>query len=492
VNIQDKLFLGTYVSFIFGIIFVYLVIITSLEISEQNNDLQLALDIGNAISELDILTYEYLLHHETRMEEQWEKKYNSGAKILRNAAGAEELQQDYIDVGRIFLQVTKNYQKTQSLIQAEVSQDKIDTSLLLEERLVTNLLIASQSIISKSNSLSKKSFSEITKIQRIANSFVLSLMLILVVIISLSSLLIARSISKPLNILIDGTRIIGAGNLTHKVNVESEDEISELADFFNKMAVNLGKIDQVKTQFLAMTSHELKTPIVPIKLQLELLLQDKKGKLNQKQKQRVLMIQQNTNHLLRLIDDVLDISKMHAGKFTLLPEKNNLNDTIKLVLKNFNSEASKKKIKLIAKLSQINEIDFDQKRIYQVITNLVGNAVKFTQKGSIKISTIKKSKFILVKIQDTGIGIAKKDKMRIFDPFTQVKPSYQIKNKGTGLGLAISKNIIKVHGGEIAVNSTVNKGSTFYFTLPLNKIKHVKNKTKVIQTTAHKNKKKKK
>ena len=348
-NIQDKLFLGTYVSFIFGIIFVYLVIITSLEISEQNNDLQLALDIGNAISELDILTYEYLLHHETRMEEQWEKKYNSGAKILRNAAGAEELQQDYIDVGRIFLQVTKNYQKTQSLIQAEVSQDKIDTSLLLEERLVTNLLIASQSIISKSNSLSKKSFSEITKIQRIANSFVLSLMLILVVIISLSSLLIARSISKPLNILIDGTRIIGAGNLTHKVNVESEDEISELADFFNKMAVNLGKIDQVKTQFLAMTSHELKTPIVPIKLQLELLLQDKKGKLNQKQKQRVLMIQQNTNHLLRLIDDVLDISKMHAGKFTLLPEKNNLNDTIKLVLKNFNSEASKKKIKLIAK-----------------------------------------------------------------------------------------------------------------------------------------------
>ena len=202
-NIQDKLFLGTYVSFIFGIIFVYLVIITSLEISEQNNDLQLALDIGNAISELDILTYEYLLHHETRMEEQWEKKYNSGAKILRNAAGAEELQQDYIDVGRIFLQVTKNYQKTQSLIQAEVSQDKIDTSLLLEERLVTNLLIASQSIISKSNSLSKKSFSEITKIQRIANSFVLSLMLILVVIISLSSLLIARSISKPLNILID-------------------------------------------------------------------------------------------------------------------------------------------------------------------------------------------------------------------------------------------------------------------------------------------------
>ena len=202
-KIKDKLYLSTFISIILVVIFVYLVVVTSIEINEKNDGLELALDIKTAVSELDVLTYEYLLHREARMEKQWNTKYNSGAIILREEAEAEAeaaaaFRDNYIELGRIFLQVTKNYKKSQSLIRAEVSQEKIDASLLLEERLVSQLLIESQSIISTSTRLSEKALEEIAEAQRLANILIIFLMIVLAGSVTLISLLIARSISQQL------------------------------------------------------------------------------------------------------------------------------------------------------------------------------------------------------------------------------------------------------------------------------------------------------
>jgi len=241
-KIKDKLYFSTLISIILGIIFVYLLLITSNVVVQKNQELQLAEDISNSVSELNIITYEYLLRREKQMEEQWDVKYNSGAKIIRKA-DKEKIQNisgNYVELGRLFLQVTRGYKKTQSFIQAEVPQEKIDLTILQEERLVTQLLINSQLIISESSKLSEKSLQEITQTQELINTLALILMIIITMIITSTSLITVRSISKPLDKLTKGTEIIGKGNLEYKIDVKSKDEIGELATAFNKMTNNLG------------------------------------------------------------------------------------------------------------------------------------------------------------------------------------------------------------------------------------------------------------
>jgi len=131
--------------------------------------------------------------------------------------------------------------------------------------------------------------------------------------------------------------------------------------------------------------------------------------------------------------------------------------------------ANKKRITLTAKIAKLPNFIADKNRIIQVLTNLINNATKFTpENGKIIVEAEKQKDSILVKVKDDGVGIAEKDLKKIFEPFSQVKPSYKIKSIGTGLGLAICKGIIEQHGGRIWVKSEVGKGSTFYLTLPLN------------------------
>ena len=240
-KIKYKLYLSALISIILSVVFMCLVFVVSDKTAKKREEHRLTKAIETAISELDIITYEYLLYREKRMEDQWNTIYNSGAVILRKAEkeGLKRIRDDYVKLGRLFLQVRRNYKKAQSLALAKVPQEKIDAVILLEKRLVTQLLIKSRSIFTESSMLSHKSYTEMAEIQRLANTLLLIVMAVLAMAITTISILVARNMSITLDKLIKGTGIIGGGNLEYKLKVDNRDEFSKLSEAFNKMTEDL-------------------------------------------------------------------------------------------------------------------------------------------------------------------------------------------------------------------------------------------------------------
>jgi signal transduction histidine kinase len=220
-----------------------------------------------------------------------------------------------------------------------------------------------------------------------------------------------------------------------------------------------------------MTSHELKTPITPIKMQAEHLLSDVQGKLNSSQKKSVEMILRNINHLDNLIGDVLDSAKLEENQLKMFPEKTDLNGLIKNIIKDIEQTAHQKNIVLSSAIEKLPIIMIDGRRFRQVLLNLIGNAVKYTSLGGkIKISAKQQNQKIIVTVADNGVGISPDMVSKIFDKFVQATLSYKLKKKGTGLGLSICKGIVTKWGGKIwAESQGKNKGSKFTFTIPYRK-----------------------
>jgi signal transduction histidine kinase len=179
-------------------------------------------------------------------------------------------------------------------------------------------------------------------------------------------------------------------------------------------------------------------------------------------------IQQNGRHLLGLINDVLDLSKIEAGQLTLSPADYSLRELVLDVVSATEALAADKRLALEVDVPpDLPHGQGDERRLTQVLINLVSNAIKFTEAGSVSIRAKVEDGDFLVAVSDTGIGIAPEHQERIFEEFQQVDTSSTRKKGGTGLGLAIARRIVELHGGRIWVESTLGQGTTFYFTLPL-------------------------
>ncbi len=244
-KIKNRLYISAGFSIILVVILFSVVLVTSDRIAEEDRKHLLLMNVSGGIAELDIVTYEYLLYREKRMEQQWYLKFNSLREILEEGAKEEALipiYDDYVALGNLFSQITTNDNRVQKLIQEGASQTKIDAAIGLEERLVAQLLIASQSIVTDASRLAEEAHTEVTEAQRLAANLTLMLMTILAITVTTSSLLIARSISKPLDKLTKGAEIIGKGRLEHKVDIKTRDELGQLAAAFNKMTASLKKI----------------------------------------------------------------------------------------------------------------------------------------------------------------------------------------------------------------------------------------------------------
>lgn len=225
-----------------------------------------------------------------------------------------------------------------------------------------------------------------------------------------------------------------------------------------------------KSEFLANTSHELKTPLSSIIGFSDVLLDGMLGDLNEKQTKYINTINQNGHLLLNLINNILDISHIEVGETELNYEKFDLMDVVNGVHSMMSILSGKKNITIDVNVAlEKTEIVADSIKVKEILYNLVDNALKFTQNGgTVTISAMQiNGHHIQLSVSDTGIGISKQNMNRIFDPFYQVDSSSTRKYKGTGLGLAIIKKFVEMHGGNIWVKSEVGKGSTFFFTLPI-------------------------
>jgi len=229
------------------------------------------------------------------------------------------------------------------------------------------------------------------------------------------------------------------------------------------------ELEQMKKDFISNVSHELRTPLVTIQKALAIVVDKANGPLTATQQKFVDIAIRNQGNLSSLIDDLLDIHKIESGKMRVNLQPNRVEEVIVATCENLGPWAASKNIKIEHRSEKdLPEVKMDPKRIGQVLTNLIGNAIKFTPSGGkITASAARLPAYIEVKVTDSGVGISKEDIPKVFGKFQQVGDRSVSDIGGSGLGLSIAKEIVELHNGKIWVESEAGKGTTFAFTLPV-------------------------
>jgi signal transduction histidine kinase len=238
------------------------------------------------------------------------------------------------------------------------------------------------------------------------------------------------------------------------------------------------ELDKLKDEFIGNVSHELRTPLTSVRESVSQVLDGILGKTTSKQRKFLSICLRNTDRLKRILDNLLDISKIEAGKVELSRERIDISNLVKGVISSFIPQAQNKGLELKQNiLKEKAEVYADKDKVIEVFNNLISNSLKFTEKGHIEVLILKKDDYIECSVTDTGKGIAKENLPKIFDKFQQFGRLNNVEEKGTGLGLSISKGIVNLHDGDIWVESKLNTFTKFTFTLPAykNKVKRQKN-----------------
>ena len=284
---------------------------------------------------------------------------------------------------------------------------------------------------------------------------------------------IRRSLS-PLEKITGAIAKVREGVYGEKIDYSSKDEIGELASSFNTMSETIRvkeeearKIDIAKDEFLAMITHELKTPLVPIRGYADILLSGHLGDLSDKQKERINIIKSSASSLLQLISDLLDVQKLELGQLKMKKENTNIKDTVEKSIQTLQPQIEEEQIKIVNEVSVVT-VPHDSDRITQVLTNLIKNSLKAVQAktGTIRVSLQDGHDEIKIMVSDNGSGIPYDRQERLFTKFYQADASLTREKGGSGLGLSICKGIVEAHGGKISLTSAPDSGTTVTFTLP--------------------------
>jgi PAS domain S-box-containing protein len=262
-------------------------------------------------------------------------------------------------------------------------------------------------------------------------------------------------------------------DLTARKNLEIE--LRRTVEELRQAKERAEAADRIKSAFLATMSHELRTPLNSIIGFTGVLLQELSGPINAEQTKQLSMVKNSANHLLSLISDVLDISKIEAGQLKVAAEPFDMAASVKKVVQSVRPLAEKQGLELTADIAgDVGVMVSDVRRVEQVLLNLLSNAIKFTEKGAIHVSCSVDNGKCMICVSDTGIGIKPEDRERLFRPFSQIDTGMTRKYEGTGLGLSICKRLVELMGGNIWAESGPDPGSLFCFSLPLRKDKESK------------------
>jgi len=282
---------------------------------------------------------------------------------------------------------------------------------------------------------------------------------------------VVKDVTTEIEVIRKGSEIVTAEMRVAEIAWEGEMVyLASLHDITErkKAEEKLKETMKIKSEFISMVSHELRTPLTAMKEGIALVADGLAGEINEEQKELLAISGKNVDRLARMINDVLDFQRIESDNVTFSMKTNDINATAKEVYDTMASSAKNTGVDLILRLNNnLPKASFDSDRITQVLTNLVSNAMKFTEKGNITIRTGKRNGTIHVSVSDAGCGIKKQDVPRVFDRFEQIAMGGERKTGGTGLGLAITKEIVERHNGTIWVESEFGKGSKFTFTLPI-------------------------
>lgn len=314
---------------------------------------------------------------------------------------------------------------------------------------------------------------EITK-EGSEGQIIIQILLIVDIAVFILVLAVIRKSLLPLEVISKALSKVKEGVYGEKIAYSGTDEVGQLVNNFNIMSDTIKekeeqakKTDIAKDEFLAMITHELKTPLVPIQGYSDILLGEHLGKLTDKQKERIGIIKSSSETLLGIISDLLDAQKLDLGQLRMKKEIKNIKDTVNKAITSLLPESQKSNVELTSNLFDL-EIEHDSERIAQVVTNLIKNSLTAVEPkiGKIHVRMEDLPREIKITVKDNGVGIPENHQKELFKKFYQVDATLTRERGGSGLGLAICKGIIDNHFGKISVQSEINKGAEFSFTLP--------------------------
>ena len=410
--------------------------------------------LGAAIRQLNHMTYEF---------EHAEYLGNEDAESLAR------IQQDYselIQVGTHIIELIREGKLAEARQYQEEQAIPLANSL---ERMTNALANRAEANMIASAESSKRGF-------LLSQYAVFGVALAAVLFALLLGYSISLSLVGPVRKMNQRFQEIAQGNFSGSVDVDNRDEMGDLASSLNDMSRELGRLyreiqaaSRHKSEFLANMSHELRTPLNAIIGFSEMLDEQLFGELNEKQLEYVRDIHESGEHLLSLINDILDLSKIEAGRMQLdlkqFDVRVALENAVTLVKERSLRHGIELKVDIDPKLDQIVA---DERKFKQIMLNLLSNAIKFTPEGgSISIAAASSEANLEVRVTDTGIGISPEDQRYIFEEFRQVTEDASQALEGTGLGLTLTKKFVEMHGGSIEVRSRFGEGSTFIFSIPM-------------------------
>lgn len=451
---------------------------------DYNRHKEIANELENSAKEIGQLTLLISIGEEENAQEKLKKERIGFEVGLRKLLGISTKELDVQSTGQEHEELIQIPRENSNELRKldplwEALQPKIS---ILEER-----ALLSPNFNSAKNEMNVEKLVLFSEIDDLLNSWnaqmakegsqeqlIIQILLIIDIGIFFLVLYVIRQSLLPLRLITDALSEIKEGSYSEKIKYTKADEVGKLANTFNIMSDTIKekeeqakKTEIAKDEFLAMITHELKTPLVPIQGYADILLSEHLGKLTDKQKERISIIKSSSETLLALISDLLDAQKLELGQLKIRKENVNIKDTVTNTIKLFLPQTQKNKIEIISNVQDLS-IEHDPERIKQVITNLIKNSLMAVEpeKGKIEISMIDLPQEIQISVKDNGVGIPIDKQSNLFKKFYQVDATLTREKGGSGLGLSICKGIMENHGGVITVKSTPNQETIFTFTLP--------------------------
>jgi len=428
-------------------------------------------EIVRNIMDIRLLTFDYALHHEERARLQWEYRYKALAKLLskidssspKNKVLLGEIRQNYQDINDLFLSIVHNTRLSPQGANVAANEE-------LTTRLTEQLLTKSQEMIAGALSVSESNDMSLKVAQKRATIFILLISILMCFLIINIYILFRRRIIRPLERLQKGTVQIAEGDLSYRVDSKGHDEIAELTRSFNSMTAKLEEIDTMKSDFISLAAHQLRSPINSLRWNIEILLKKSETE-TPGVKNKLQDIYESSLRLVTLSDSLLNISRIEKHYISPSYEAINITDLITEIIKEFTHEIKQKSLHILFKPSfpKKTSVMLDRYLVSDIFRNLISNAIKYSHRGgSIDIKVDIVSHKLHFSISDSGIGIPQKDYKNIYTKFFRASnANFKDANASSGLGLFVAKSYVKILGGEITFESRESQGTTFVVDIPL-------------------------
>lgn len=469
-TLRNKLIVSTVVEVMLVILASVFLISTSRQIKHVTDNAARSNDIVETISEIRFVTFENLLHHDKRSFEQWRLKHAHLTELLQPvpSQSAEEraildrMMRDSNKVVPIFNRLVASYSELPDVNSNSVQKES-------QERLATQLLVKQQVEITEAIKLNTLSRNEANNLRQQANRLVVAVIVLMFLISAVDFFFVTRNITKVLTVLQKGAQEIASGKYSYRIKPKGRNnELGQLAKAFNSMARNLEHTDKIKSDFILLASHQLRTPLTAIKWTTEELMSVKNYLTAGRRKKYIRQVHQSNERMIELVTALLEVSKIDFGTIVVEPIPVRLDEALEQVLKDLSAQIHDQKVtvrKTIDKDLRILIIDPNWVRI--IFQNLISNAIKYSEAGQqVSVSIEQQKKAVLLKVADEGCGIPATQQEEVFDKLFRADNAQRHASDGSGLGLYMTKAIITQAGGDIWFHSTENRGTTFFVKLP--------------------------